>query len=199
MSQAATGAAKTYRCDRSASGESACSGGTFGDALCLTAHVGPLCKVCVDANQHFENGLCVDCPSAKTSLLILIGTMVAIVIAISALYAVHETNDHRLERFSIPLRQWMFHAKAFAHSIGLLCKLKVALAGMQVIATLDSTYSIGLPDSWFEWVRSLRLEPRSLHSLLIDRGWHCGGGRRERSGSLATLTGRSGSCHRLAL
>jgi hypothetical protein len=34
----------------------------------------------------------------------------------------------------------------------------VALAGMQVIATLDSTYSIGLPESWFEWVRQLGLE-----------------------------------------
>ena len=32
---------KTYRCEWSASGESACSGGSFGDALCLPGHKGP--------------------------------------------------------------------------------------------------------------------------------------------------------------
>ena len=124
-----------------------------------------VCKVCVDANQYIDNALCVDCPLVGSSLLILIGTLVAIVLTTSALYAVHETNDTRLERFTIPLRHWVFHAKAFAHSIGLLCKLTVALAGMQVIATLDSTYSIGLPDSWFEWVRPLKI--KTLLSLAL--------------------------------
>ena len=27
---------------------------------------------------------------------------------------------------------------------------------MQVVATIDSTYSVGLPDSWFEWTSALR-------------------------------------------
>jgi hypothetical protein len=32
---------KTYRCERTSSGESACTGGSFGDALCLPGHKGP--------------------------------------------------------------------------------------------------------------------------------------------------------------
>ena len=31
----------------------------------------------------------------------------------------------------------------------------MALSGVQVIATLDSTYSIGLPDFWFDWTRAI--------------------------------------------
>ena len=173
----------------------ACDGTFDGVSSPLTA----VCKICVDANQHFKNGFCVACPSAASSILVAVGILLAVLLVASSLYALHETQDPKFERCSLPLRRWVFHAKAFSRSIGLLCKFKVrrqkygfrlkrhvcqaitsprnlrtqvALTGVQVIATLDSTYSIGLSDFWFRWVLLLGSKHRRLHVQPFNHGFH---------------------------
>ncbi|KAL1525500.1 hypothetical protein AB1Y20_020356 [Prymnesium parvum] len=92
-------------------GATPCVGGAAG---CAAGHAGPLCRVCVDADDYFDGAAC------------------------RAARAAH-------------------HARAFAAGVGLVPKLKLGLAFLQVLAVLDSTYAIRLPDAWFRWTRTLRL------------------------------------------
>ena len=94
----------------------------------LTGHVArcsTVCKACVDTNHHFQNALCAECPSVGSSVSVVISLSVATLLIAGALYALHETDDPRFEQFSLLLRRWVFHARAFALSIGLLPKFKV--------------------------------------------------------------------------
>jgi len=68
----------------------------------------------------------------------------------------HERRSRKYERFSAPLRRWWHATKSHCQAIGLIAKLKSVLAFVQVLATLENTYSIGLPESWMRWTRVLR-------------------------------------------
>jgi len=43
-----------------------------------------------------------------------------------------------------------------SHAVGLIPKIKVSLTFMQVIAALDTTYHVGLPETWYSWTAVLR-------------------------------------------
>eukprot|EP00327_Prymnesium_parvum_P030761 CAMPEP_0195606718 /NCGR_PEP_ID=MMETSP0815-20121206/7832_1 /TAXON_ID=97485 /ORGANISM="Prymnesium parvum, Strain Texoma1" /LENGTH=168 /DNA_ID=CAMNT_0040746473 /DNA_START=32 /DNA_END=535 /DNA_ORIENTATION=- len=40
----------------------ACKGGTAGAATCAANHTGPLCEVCLQDHQYFNDGACRNCP-----------------------------------------------------------------------------------------------------------------------------------------
>jgi hypothetical protein len=56
------------------------------------------------------------------------------------------------------VRRFMHWTTVWARNVGLISKLKIGVSFAQIIAMLDSTYAIGLPESWFrytEWLRFL--------------------------------------------
>jgi len=58
---------------------------------------------------------------------------------------------------SVPLRRLVFKVKEFSRKIGLLTKLKLGLVFAQVVAALERTYGIDLPDSWTHWTKIFRV------------------------------------------
>eukprot|EP00966_Prymnesium_polylepis_P159837 3694233-Prymnesium_polylepis.1 len=148
---------RTYQCV-SKGKTSACVGGTYGERLCKTNHTGPKCQVCLVVNQYFDedSAICQQCPQAGNSVAAASCIVVAIAIVAGALYMLHERRSRKYERFSAPLRRWWHATKSHCQAIGLIAKLKSVLAFVQVLATLENTYSIGLPESWMRWTRVLR-------------------------------------------
>jgi len=146
---------KTYRCDTL--GNQTCVGGTEGNSICKDGHAGPLCKVCVGETQkYYDNGSCKDCPEAGRGVLPILAVLAATVLVVAALFWLHEQRAPKYDRYAVPWRRCVHHVKAFVKVVGLVPKAKVAITFMQVIAALDSTFAIGLPDQWFGWTRSLR-------------------------------------------
>eukprot|EP00966_Prymnesium_polylepis_P035434 822933-Prymnesium_polylepis.1 len=73
--------------------------------------------------------------------------------------ALHTVHERRLPGFvwlAEPLRRWVHTGRAFSSSVGLIPKAKVAMTFVQVVAVLDSTYAITLPQSWYDWTTVIR-------------------------------------------
>ena len=106
------------------------------------------CQVCLLSNQYFHDGICQDCPEAGDGIAVLIGIFIPLLFISGALYLLHGTRAPEFDPVALPLRRLVHNTKTVARQIGAVPKLKIALTFCQVIATLDSTYDIGLPDSW---------------------------------------------------
>ena len=78
---------------------------------------------------------------------------ISMLVSAGALFLVHEGNEGQAGR---RLRYIVHYGKLYARHIGIVPKIKLALTFTQVIAALESTYDIGLPDSWFRWTAFLR-------------------------------------------
>eukprot|EP00966_Prymnesium_polylepis_P299153 6912397-Prymnesium_polylepis.3 len=65
-------------------------------------------------------------------------------------YVLHETRAQAYDRVGVPLRRWVHQIKTRAKAIGFMPKVKLMLTFAQVIACVESTYSVGLPDTWFQ-------------------------------------------------
>ena len=153
-------AVRIYTCDSSSGANStnttSCIGGIAGDDICMEGHSGPLCKSCSREDQYFSEGLCRDCPEPGATLAAISAICVFVLAVAGGLYFIHEQQSPRYDRFAVPLRLWVNKAKVNARKLGLVAKLKLALTFAQIIAALESTYTIGLPDSWFQWTKFLR-------------------------------------------
>lgn len=135
----------------------ACRGGlAAGDLSCAPGHTAPRCVHCANDRQYFQEGLCRDCPKGGGSIGAAIGIFIFILLVLSLLCALHMQTAPRWDTYAIPLRLVVHNVREFSQSIGLIAKLKVALAFTQVVAQLDSTYNIGMPSHWFEWTEALR-------------------------------------------
>jgi hypothetical protein len=161
---------RTYKCANSEN-RTACGGGSFDDAQCLPGHVGPLCQSCVDTDQHFGDGaVCEDCPKAGDSVPIALAICALVLLAAILLKALHDGRCQRMDVVAGMLRRWVHHISAFGHAIGALSKAKLALTFMQVVAALDSTFAIGLPDAWFEWYASRGIKPKTVRATAFCFG-----------------------------
>eukprot|EP00966_Prymnesium_polylepis_P116381 2689935-Prymnesium_polylepis.1 len=140
---------------------------------------GAVCKVCVGETQkYYDNGSCKDCPEAGRGVLPILAVLAATVLVVAALFWLHEQRAPKYDRYAVPWRRCVHHVKAFVKVVGLVPKAKarpakleyllvirwrgplvllhqVAITFMQVIAALDSTFAIGLPDQWFGWYAGL--------------------------------------------
>ena len=106
--------------------------------------------------QYFSDALCEDCPEAAVGLAVGIVIAVMMLLIFGALYALHEARSRKWDALSVPFRKLVHRIKTFSRAIGLVPKGKLALTFCQVIAAIDSTYSIGLPENWFRWTQVLR-------------------------------------------
>ena len=151
---------KAYMCTTKGN-VTACIGGAFGDASCLEGHGGPLCQSCLESQHYFDgdSAACVACPEggAGTAAAVFISIAAGIMLCAGLLYFLHEQESREYDRCSVPLRRAVHTIQMFASSIGLVAKLKVVLNFAQVIATLDGTYAIGLPEAWFDWTTFWRI------------------------------------------
>ena len=127
-----------------------------GTSSCVAGHSGPLCQVCQHERQHFENGFCRDCPKVSHGVAVFLAIMIPVLGFAGLLYILHEHKGPRFAMIAVPLRQLVHHAKTYLTRIGLVPKVKIALIFSQVCASLDYTYSIGLPESWFRWTSIFR-------------------------------------------
>jgi len=154
-------ATTAYRCEESKDGSStACDGGAFGDSTCLPNHAGPLCKVCLLDNQYFdgEAAVCKNCPTTGgSSVAGIVAIFVSVLLLAGVLFFLHEQRSPKFDKCSVPLRRLVHHAKVAGRSIGLIAKFKIFLCFAQVVATLERTYSIGLPEAWTRWTAFWRV------------------------------------------
>ncbi|KAL1512046.1 hypothetical protein AB1Y20_005320 [Prymnesium parvum] len=149
---------RIYACVSAGANRTSCAGGTESDSLCAPGHDGPLCEVCLDNNYHFEDGYCKRCPNATIGVVVLTLVCLLLFILSGTLYFVHEqTWSDRLAHYSASFRQRVHASREFVVTVGLIPKIKLALTFTQVISALEGTYSVGLPDSWFEWTVVFRV------------------------------------------
>ncbi|KAL3921676.1 MAG: hypothetical protein SGPRY_004821, partial [Prymnesium sp.] len=150
---------KAYKCDEEGGIALSCAGGGVGDLSCAANHSGPLCSLCVLPDQFFDSqqGVCLDCPDSRSPTAAIVSIFVLGPLLAAMLYSIllrpveqGMSSVHRL------LLHWVHALKQHATRIGLTMKLKVLLTFAQIVATLDSTYNIGLPSVWFEWTSFLR-------------------------------------------
>jgi len=149
---------KTYRCD-SKENTSSCVGGIFGDESCAPHHAGPRCKLCLRENQYFDSdsATCQECPDTHGTAASAIVCVVALVFAAGLFYYLLSVRAYKQDQFSLCVRRSIRQLKAYNEKVGVVMKLKIAMAFAQVVAALDSTYSIGMPRSWFEWTAYWRV------------------------------------------
>ncbi|KAL1524680.1 hypothetical protein AB1Y20_019566 [Prymnesium parvum] len=134
--------------------DTACVGGAPG--ACARGHAGPLCKICLEDNYYFKDSSCVECPDAGTGFGVLAFILATIFSIPGLLYCLHEQTNPKYVRVSAPLRKLVHEAKSYMKDVGLVPKLKLFLTFVQVLATLEVTYSIGLPPTWFRWTSVFR-------------------------------------------
>ena len=146
---------KIYECK---GGNQSCLGGaTPADASCATGHAGPQCAICTEPRFYYDKGQCKRCPEEGGGIALLIGMIVLVAVLCIVTFWLHEQRGaSKLACLSIRLRRLTHHVQAKLRSIGLVVKLKLAITFCQIIAALDTTYAIGLPDTWFEWTSWLR-------------------------------------------
>ena len=77
--------------------------------------------------------------------------MIVLFIIAGIVFFIHEKQFKRCRKLSQKLRRIVKRMSVLSVSAGLVPKTKIALAFTQVIAALESTYAIGMPDMWFEW------------------------------------------------
>jgi hypothetical protein len=109
-----------------------------------------------EPNHFFKNAVCDECPEADISVVAVIVVLLVVMLVVCALFWLHEQRAPKYQRFAGPLRRWVHKAKSFSKAVGFLPKAKLGLAFLQVIAAVDDTYAVGLPDSWYEWTRVFR-------------------------------------------
>ena len=98
--------------------------------------------------------MCQDCPKANAgSFVVACIVGVLILLALGGLrFAIN-----RRATFCTALRRWIYAARMLWISVGVVPKLKLFLAFSQVVATLDRTYSVGLPETWTKWTAVFRV------------------------------------------
>ncbi|KAL1499616.1 hypothetical protein AB1Y20_011815 [Prymnesium parvum] len=153
-------ATRLYKCETSGN-SSACTGGTYGDHICAPSHAGPLCKVCLLPDQLFDSSRarCVDCPEGRDALLAILLSSMLLLLASLVAWLFSARAPHAVQQLSAVLRvrRVMHRWLSFGRSIGAVMKIKIFLTFAQVIASLDKTYAIGLPDVWFQWTTFWRI------------------------------------------
>ena len=152
-------------------------------AVCRPGHEGPLCQVgtrriagpstlallilwsspcrrqvCTEDDDtpvhYFQDGICQECPNVGDRIVVPTIIFCVLIFTIFSLLAIHENWIPQLDKASIQLRLFVHYSKETSRNLGLHAKLKIALAFMQVAATLDRTYDIGMPQNWFEWTKA---------------------------------------------
>jgi len=134
----------------------ACKGGTAGAATCAANHTGPLCEVCLQDHQYFNDGACRNCPPADNGIIVAVAVLLSLLLPVGIFIFVYQQHSPKLWWISVPLRVGMHRAQILMSKFGLVPKVKLLLSFAQVVASLDSTYNVGLPESWFEWTNFLR-------------------------------------------
>ncbi|KAL1503142.1 hypothetical protein AB1Y20_011204 [Prymnesium parvum] len=134
----------------------ACKGGQSGDDVCAPGHSGPLCQVCLRENQYFNDGFCEECPTPGAELVVIVMLIFVASVFVGTLFFLHAQQHPKYDRFSVPLRKLVHYTLTWLKSLGLVPKLKLALSFAQIVAALDNTYAVGMPDSWFQWTSFLR-------------------------------------------
>ena len=110
-----------------------------------------MCQVCSESGKFFKDGICQDCPEVGPLLTVPIVLFVVAILISVALLALHQNWLPQLPELSLKVQLLVFNAKEWIEIASFLPKLKIGLAFAQVVATLERTYDIGLPDSWFQW------------------------------------------------
>ncbi|KAL1498936.1 hypothetical protein AB1Y20_013457 [Prymnesium parvum] len=154
--------AAVYECDAAAAPRevngtaylSACLGGVSSE--CISGQSGPRCAVCLRENEYFEQGFCHVCPDSSVPVAVGSCVLAAAALLAAALYILRQRQAALWPRTRRLVRRGFYWARRAAYSIGSVAKVKLLLAFAQVLSTLDSTYAIGMPASWFEWTGFLR-------------------------------------------
>jgi len=139
-----------------ATNATSCLGGNAGDETCASRTYGPMCQVCAQDAQYFSAGRCLDCPEAGPGVAKGTAILLSILILAAAGVFIHEQHSPSFDFIAVPLRLYVHQVKTYITQTGGVTKLKLTLAFVQVIAALESTYAVGLPESWFRWTETLR-------------------------------------------
>ncbi|KAL1499218.1 hypothetical protein AB1Y20_013725 [Prymnesium parvum] len=109
--------------------------------------------------QYFDTdaAACADCPEASGNVAVFVVLLCTASLILGWLCFLLNTTNKRWQPVARTLRRTYHHAKKNVLSSGVVTKMKVALTFMQIVAALDSTYTIGMPDSWFQWTSILRV------------------------------------------
>jgi len=148
-------APRMYKCKGGNVSTITCIGGP--PESCAPGHSGPQCQVCTESDYYFDDGVCRECPDAGGTLAALLSvTLPLLGVLAFLLWLHHQPHSERFGAHSKKLRRITHHFLQFFGSIGVIAKFKLTLSFMQVIAALDRTYQVGLPDSWFQWTKVFR-------------------------------------------
>jgi len=141
------------------SGTRACKGGAPGEysnALCEVGHQGPLCQACIVDYYYFKDDFCAKCPSSTRGFVTALVLFLFVLCLCGTAYWLHDRKEEKYDVLAVPLRQYVHRFKQYQSRVGLVPKCKIFLTFCQVVAALDDTYNIGLPDTWFTWTGFLR-------------------------------------------
>ena len=146
-------AVRAYEC-KSKDNSSVCTGGgTFGDLACASNHSGPRCESCLLENYYFDadEATCQECGTVWRSTVSVVAMLAFTVVCMVTLYVLqHQEARGGGWRFG-RLRRALHSCKRLIVNTGMIPKVKSFLAFAQVVASLETTYSIGLPPMWFRW------------------------------------------------
>ena len=115
-----------------------------------------MCQICSSDDQYFHEGLCTDCGDAQSGTLIGFGWLLGVLIVAAIVYFVHGQHAPKYDLVAVPLRRLVHDMKSLSERCGFIAKLKLAVAFTQVIASMDSTYNVGMPEMWFRSALNLR-------------------------------------------
>jgi len=150
---------RAYKC-ASQGNTSVCVGGSRGGSLCAPDHKGPLCKVCSLDDHYFDDddAKCVRCePVNGAAVAAVVVAIVFGLLGVGGLTFLHQQHGPKYDRYGAPLRRWVHAVKARAQSVGIVGKLKSFLAFAQVAASIQNTYSVVLPDFWYQYTSWIRV------------------------------------------
>lgn len=109
-----------------------CAGGSAGDQICAAGSAGPGCEICLHEKQYYEAGTCRDCPQTGASVGIVVGLFMAVLGVCGVFYYLHEQRSPRFDPIVVPLRRVVYYCKEWSRTVGLIPKLKMAIAFTQV-------------------------------------------------------------------
>ena len=155
----------------------ACDGGAcLGNSTvgtCGSGLDGPMCQLCPADGSYYDNGVCRDCPDAALRFAYVLAVVLAASVALVALYLISQTppdTQSRVRRELLPVTRALHGARHYVRALGLPAKLKIAIAFYQVIAVLDTTYSVRIPPDLTGWVDAIKLSGFEWESLVMPSG-----------------------------
>jgi hypothetical protein len=153
-----------WPCGGSSNASSSCIGGET-TGRCVDGQGGPMCKVCLRENWYYMDGDCKECPTAKDAVYRAIGIFVAVALVLAFVRLLFLFP----ERVPVDLRSMTYLILRLVRKLlayGLQPKLKIFVAFYQIMTQFGSTYSVRLPQYYWDWMRYFDFLTFGLDELL---------------------------------